>query len=117
MRHSTRSYGRAAALLALILGGCAKSSAPTQTTEVGLPSREAYTAPPTADASDAARAENHGVADCTHDCSGQEAGYMWAWEHNITDETACSGNSVAFIAGCQAYAHQQEEQHSVHAEP
>jgi len=34
----------------------------------------------------------HGY-DCTLDCSGHEAGYRWAEEHNITDEEDCGGNS------------------------
>ena len=118
MGHSMGMYGARAVLLALILAACSKPSAPAPTTQsVGLPSHEAYVSPPTSGGGDTSYADNHGVADCTHDCSGQEAGYVWAWDHNITEETACSGNSVSFIEGCQAYARQQEEQHSVHAEP
>ena len=66
-----------------------------------------------ADDSDEARAngtsqqaqaeEFHGYA-CTVDCSGHEAGYAWAEEHDITDPDDCGGNSQSFIEGCRAYA-------------
>jgi hypothetical protein len=48
----------------------------------------------------------HGY-DCTVDCSGHQAGYEWAEEHDITDPSDCSGNSQSFIEGCQAYAEEQ----------
>jgi hypothetical protein len=48
----------------------------------------------------------HGY-DCTIDCSGHEAGYEWAEEHDIMDPSDCSGNSQSFIEGCQAYAEEQ----------
>ena len=48
----------------------------------------------------------HGY-DCTVDCSGHEAGYEWAEEHDITDASGCSGNSQSFVEGCQAYAEEQ----------
>jgi len=48
----------------------------------------------------------HGY-DCAVDCSGHEAGYRWAEEHNITDEEDCGGNSQSFIEGCKAYAEEQ----------
>ena len=50
----------------------------------------------------------HGY-DCTEDCSGHEAGYQWAEEHEINDPDDCSGNSQSFIEGCQAYAEEQGE--------
>lgn len=40
---------------------------------------------------------------CTEDCSGHEAGYQWAEEHDITDEDDCDGKSESFIEGCKAY--------------
>jgi hypothetical protein len=40
----------------------------------------------------------------TRDCSGQEAGYQWAQDHNITDPDDCGGNSESFIEGCKSYA-------------
>jgi hypothetical protein len=47
--------------------------------------------------------------DCTVDCSGHEAGYRWAEEHDITDEEMCGGNSESFIEGCQAYAREHDD--------
>lgn len=41
---------------------------------------------------------------CTDDCSGHEAGYEWAEEHNIEDPDDCGGSSQSFTEGCQAYA-------------
>ena len=40
----------------------------------------------------------------TPDCSGHIAGYNWAQRKRITDPALCTGNSRAFIEGCQAYA-------------
>lgn len=45
---------------------------------------------------------------CTDDCSGHEAGYNWAEEHDIDDPDNCDGNSNSFIEGCQAYAEEQQ---------
>ena len=44
---------------------------------------------------------------CTQDCSGHEAGYQWAQDHGITDESDCGGNSWSFQEGCVAYAQEQ----------
>lgn len=41
--------------------------------------------------------------DCTEDCSGHEAGYNWAENNDIYDESDCSGNSNSFIEGCVSY--------------
>lgn len=38
---------------------------------------------------------------CTDDCSGHDAGYKWAEEHDITDADDCSGNSQSFVEGCE----------------
>jgi hypothetical protein len=51
----------------------------------------------------------HGYA-CTVDCSGHEAGYNWAEEHDITDHDDCPNdpnNSHSFTEGCWAYADEQ----------
>ena len=40
---------------------------------------------------------------CHGDCSGHDAGFDWARDHNITDESECGGNSQSFIEGCEAY--------------
>lgn len=50
-----------------------------------------------------AQATSHGYL-CTVDCSGHEAGYQWAEDHDITDPSECGGNSQSFIEGCMAYA-------------
>jgi hypothetical protein len=46
--------------------------------------------------------------DCTEDCSGHEAGYAWAEEHDISDGDDCDAagehsNSPSFAEGCHAY--------------
>lgn len=45
---------------------------------------------------------------CTGDCSGHEAGYRWAEEHDISDGDDCDtagehSNSPSFAEGCHAY--------------
>ena len=45
---------------------------------------------------------------CTSDCGGHEAGYNWAEEHGIDDESDCdtagdTSNSPSFAEGCRAY--------------
>lgn len=45
---------------------------------------------------------------CTIDCSGHEAGYAWAEEHDIDEPDDCGGNSNSFIVGCQAYVEEQQ---------
>lgn len=39
---------------------------------------------------------------CTEDCSGHDAGWQWAQDHDVTDSSECSG-SGSFEDGCQAY--------------
>jgi hypothetical protein len=46
--------------------------------------------------------------ECTVDCSGHEAGYKWAEEHDISDGDDCDqagehSNSPSFAEGCHAY--------------
>lgn len=45
---------------------------------------------------------------CTIDCSGHEAGYDWAEDHDINDPDDCTGNSESFIEGCRAYTEEQQ---------
>ncbi len=40
---------------------------------------------------------------CTSDCSGHRAGYEWAEQHGIEDESSCSTPSQSFNEGCAAY--------------
>lgn len=46
----------------------------------------------------------HGSADCTDDCSGHDAGYQWAEDNDVSDESECDGDSESFNEGCRAYA-------------
>lgn len=46
---------------------------------------------------------------CTDDCSGHQAGYDWAEDNDITDETDCAGNSDSFNEGCTARVEEYEE--------
>ena len=48
-------------------------------------------------------------AACTDDCSGHNAGFEWAKDHDIDDESECRGNSASFIEGCQTYEQTVEE--------
>jgi hypothetical protein len=57
-------------------------------------------------------AGTYGGYGCTEDCSGHEAGYQWAEDHGITDESDCGGNSWSFEEGCVAYAQEQSEDDS-----
>ncbi|MBD9501086.1 hypothetical protein IB256_09875 [Pseudomonas sp. PDM17] len=41
--------------------------------------------------------------ECTDDCSGHQAGYDWAEEHDISDESSCSTASQSFSEGCESY--------------
>ena len=50
---------------------------------------------------------------CTSDCSGHEAGYNWAEEHGIDDDSDCdtagdTSNSPSFAEGCRAYVQENE---------
>lgn len=41
--------------------------------------------------------------ECTDDCSGHQAGYDWAEEHGIDDDSSCSTASNSFNEGCESY--------------
>lgn len=47
--------------------------------------------------------DSFGSTDCTYDCSGHDAGFAWAASHGITDPLECSGKSLSFVEGCEAY--------------
>lgn len=47
--------------------------------------------------------QTFGGYDCTEDCSGHKAGYDWAQQNGISDESDCSSNSQSFNEGCQTY--------------
>jgi hypothetical protein len=45
-----------------------------------------------------------GTAACTDDCSGHDAGYAWAREHDIDDEANCpTDHGDSFEGGCKAF--------------
>jgi hypothetical protein len=46
---------------------------------------------------------------CTQDCSGHEAGWAWAAEHDVRDAADCGGRSESFIEGCIAFAETLQE--------
>lgn len=41
--------------------------------------------------------------ECAVDCSGHKAGYAWANDNEIDDQTDCAGNSDSFNEGCMAF--------------
>lgn len=55
----------------------------------------------------AASAQYSGSYGCTDDCSGHQAGYVWAERNDIADPSQCGGNSRSFIEGCMDYAEQR----------
>lgn len=40
---------------------------------------------------------------CLTDCSGHQAGYDWAEQNDIDDESSCSTPSSSFNQGCESY--------------
>ena len=40
---------------------------------------------------------------CKGDCSGHQAGYDWAEQNGIDDESSCSTPSASFNQGCESY--------------
>jgi hypothetical protein len=40
---------------------------------------------------------------CKGDCSGHQAGYDWAEQNDVDDESSCSTPSTSFNEGCQSY--------------
>lgn len=54
-------------------------------------------------ASGLAHADTFAGYTCLTDCSGHKAGYEWAEQHDIDDESACSTASHSFNEGCAAY--------------
>jgi hypothetical protein len=51
----------------------------------------------------ASQAASFGNFDCVDNCEGHKAGYNWAEENGITDESGCYGNSSSFEEGCRTY--------------
>lgn len=48
--------------------------------------------------------QTFGGYDCTSDCSGHQAGYDWAEENDVCDESYDGGNSESFAEGVISYA-------------
>jgi hypothetical protein len=46
---------------------------------------------------------------CTQDCEGHKAGYDWAKENDIHEESDCIGRSKSFIEGCLAFIEDSED--------
>jgi hypothetical protein len=67
---------------------------------------DSYAEPANVDATDV---EQPDFDNCTQDCSGHEAGFQWAQEHDLTDEDECGGNSDSFIEGCQAFVSERQD--------
>jgi hypothetical protein len=40
---------------------------------------------------------------CLGDCSGHQAGYDWAEQNDVNDESSCSTPSASFNQGCESY--------------
>jgi hypothetical protein len=82
------------------------SRVPTQISGPAVPTEQPRSLPPLA--------TFHGYG-CSVDCSGHEAGYNWAEEHDITDRDDCPidpDNSPSFTEGCYAYADEQSDDDS-----
>jgi len=54
-------------------------------------------------ASTTVSADTFGGYECTDDCSGHQAGYDWAEQNDIDDESSCSTPSASFNQGCESY--------------
>lgn len=60
---------------------------------------------PVAEVQQATYVSSHGTDDCTSDCSGHDAGYEWAEQHDICDPEYDRGNSESFNEGVIAWAY------------
>jgi opacity protein-like surface antigen len=49
---------------------------------------------------------------CLGDCSGHQAGYDWAEQNGIDDESSCNTPSASFNEGCQSYIDESSESSS-----
>lgn len=46
---------------------------------------------------------------CTNDCSGHEAGFLWAKQKGVRDEAECDGSSDAFQQGCFTFVKENDQ--------
>jgi hypothetical protein len=59
--------------------------------------------------SDANYEDVAGTSQCTEDCSGHDAGFEWARDHEVTDSSECGGDSQSFVDGCEEFANARDE--------
>lgn len=83
------------------------SSVPTGISEQ-TPSADSTDVAPTPDNPPPQSPKTFAGYECTEDCSGHEAGYKWAEEHDIDNQDDCdsagdTSNSPSFAEGCKAY--------------
>lgn len=98
-------------LIALPLWACSdKKDEITQnySTETVEAAQEIYQAPAeelTEDQLDETQQQEVDAAtnNCVGDCSGHQAGYEWAQENSINNESDCNGNSDSFNEGCNNF--------------
>jgi len=53
--------------------------------------------------------EVEGSVDCANDCSGHNAGFAYAQEHDIDDDAECNSASDSFVEGCKAYGEEIDQ--------
>lgn len=87
----------------LMLAACGSSSS-SESQPVEAHDYEAASERASAQLADQTYQEVSGSADCTEGCEGHDAGFEWAKEHGVTDQSECDGDSQSFIEGCQSYA-------------
>jgi len=88
-------------LLIAILAGCTASADPQE--EQTAADEPEQAAPVEIGDVDAESVEAPDFDGCTDDCSGHQAGFDWAQENDLTDESECGGNSQSFIDGCEQF--------------
>lgn len=88
---------------ALVLAGCGES-AEAQDARVDAAADNAQ-----ASDVDASEVEADGYSGCTDDCSGHEAGFEWARDNDLADESECSGDSNSFVEGCEQFVQARQE--------
>lgn len=89
-------------ILAGILSACGASSSEDRAAKADAAAEKAE-ADEAAMLSGQTYKDSNETTDCTTDCSGHEAGWKWAKDHDIEDESDCTGNSDSFVEGCRAY--------------
>ncbi len=96
-----RGVSLAAALLLVACGSAHRDPTPDQEDQASERADERL--------SDASFEDVGDTSQCTEDCSGHDAGFEWARDHDVTDASECSGDSQSFVEGCEAYAGAHEQ--------